>query len=74
MAFNSVWTHNLKKIQFHENFQPESCLSKNHTHMAATLGAGVQDGELFKAMAEHHAIAVGGTNFVCFKPYFPKKI
>ncbi|KAL3480825.1 hypothetical protein BJX99DRAFT_254158 [Aspergillus californicus] len=30
--------------------------------MAATLGAGVQDGELFAAMAEHNALAVGGEN------------
>lgn len=32
--------------------------------MAATIGAGVQDRELFKAMAEHKSIAVGGTNMV----------
>lgn len=32
--------------------------------MAATLGAGVQDGELYAAMAEHNAIAVGGENNV----------
>lgn len=32
--------------------------------MAATIGAGVQDGEFFKAMAEHNVIAVGGTNMV----------
>lgn len=32
--------------------------------MAATLGAGVRDGELFKAMADHNAIAVGGTSNV----------
>lgn len=36
--------------------------------MAATLGAGVQDGELFKVMAEHNAIAVGGTNPVRSNP------
>lgn len=32
--------------------------------MAATLGAGVQDGELFAALAQHNATAVGGTNMV----------
>ncbi|KAE8331920.1 hypothetical protein BDV39DRAFT_167817 [Aspergillus sergii] len=61
----SIWTHNLKQIQFHENFQPQSCKTRtrvNETQMAATLGAGVQDGELFKAMSKHKAIAVGGTN------------
>jgi hypothetical protein len=48
-------------------FQPQSCkaqLRGNETQMAATLGAGVQDGELFKAMSKHNAIAVGGTNAV----------
>lgn len=32
--------------------------------MAGTVGAGIQDGELFAAMAKHGAIAVGGTNSV----------
>jgi hypothetical protein len=32
--------------------------------MAATLGAGVQDGEMFAALAKHNATAVGGTNMV----------
>jgi hypothetical protein len=36
--------------------------------MAATLGAGVQDGELYAAMAKHNAIAVGGENNVCALP------
>ncbi|KNG90956.1 hypothetical protein ANOM_000697 [Aspergillus nomiae NRRL 13137] len=61
----SIWTHNLKQIQFHETFQPQSCETQtgvNESQMAVTLGAGVQDGELFKAMAKHNAIAVGGTN------------
>ncbi|KAI9933667.1 hypothetical protein MW887_008140 [Aspergillus wentii] len=57
----SVWMHNLKDIQFHESFQPQSCKT-NKTQMAATIGAGVQDGELFAAMAKYDAMAVGGTN------------
>ncbi|KAF4219238.1 hypothetical protein CNMCM6805_006951 [Aspergillus fumigatiaffinis] len=56
-----IWTHHMKDIQYHENFTPRSC-SSNRTHMAATLGAGVQDGELYAAMAKHNAIAVGGEN------------
>jgi hypothetical protein len=58
-----IWTHNMKNIQYHQMFTPQSCLS-NKTGMAATLGAGVQDGELFAAMAKHDAIAVGGQNNV----------
>ncbi|CAG8897608.1 unnamed protein product [Penicillium egyptiacum] len=56
-----IWTHNIKDIQYHERFTPQTC-SNNKTGMAATLGAGVQDGELFAAMAKHNAIAVGGQN------------
>ncbi|KAI2907944.1 CAZyme family AA7 [Aspergillus niger] len=65
----SIWTHHLKKIQFHEHFQPSQCskinstaVTANQTTMAATLGAGLQDGELFAALAKHNATAVGGTN------------
>ncbi|KAJ5681032.1 hypothetical protein N7536_012171 [Penicillium majusculum] len=57
----SIWTHNIKDIQYHESYTPQTC-SGNNTGMAATLGAGVQDGELFAAMAKHNAIAVGGQN------------
>ncbi|KAL4919489.1 hypothetical protein BDW62DRAFT_179025 [Aspergillus aurantiobrunneus] len=54
-----IWTHNMKKFEFHDSFKPcETCMS----HMAATVGAGIQDGELFAAVAKHNAIAVGGTN------------
>ena len=59
-----IWTHHMKDIQYHEKFMPQSCPS-NRTHMAATLGAGVQDGELYAAMAKHDAISVGGENNVC---------
>jgi hypothetical protein len=58
----------MKEIQFHENFQPHKCSKLesggNTTLMAATLGAGVQDGEMFAALAKHNATAVGGTNMV----------
>ncbi|KAH9204370.1 hypothetical protein DL95DRAFT_496590 [Leptodontidium sp. 2 PMI_412] len=54
-----IWTHNLKQFQFHDNFK--SCNTIG-TQLAATIGAGMQDGELFEAMAAHNAIGVGGTN------------
>jgi hypothetical protein len=58
----------LKEIQFHERFQLHQCSKLgsggNATFMAATLGAGVQDGEMFAALAKHNATAVGGTNMV----------
>ncbi|CAG7966762.1 unnamed protein product [Penicillium nalgiovense] len=55
----SIWTHNMKKFEFHKSFK--ACeISK--PQMAGTVGAGIQDGELFREMAKHNAIAVGGTN------------
>ncbi|KAJ5326779.1 hypothetical protein MYU51_001695 [Penicillium brevicompactum] len=54
-----IWTHNMKGFQFHKSFKAcDIC----EPHMAGTVGAGIQDGELFAAMAKHGAIAVGGTN------------
>ncbi|KAH8586194.1 hypothetical protein B0O99DRAFT_529182 [Bisporella sp. PMI_857] len=59
-----IWTHNMKSIHVHEAFKPHTRGSKNTEtgHMAATLGAGVRDGELFDAMIKENLIAVGGTN------------
>ncbi|KAJ2974356.1 hypothetical protein NUW58_g8684 [Xylaria curta] len=61
-----IWTHNFKSMEFHEDFKPKGCANGTDSskQMAATLGAGVQDGELFEEMANHNAIAVGGTNNV----------
>lgn len=61
-----IWTHNMKSIHVHEVFKPHTRGSKNTEtgHMAATLGAGVRDGELFDAMIKENLIAVGGTNQV----------
>ncbi|KAF2964044.1 hypothetical protein GQX73_g9539 [Xylaria multiplex] len=60
----SIWTHYMKNIEFHKDFKPQGCFNGTgpSKQMAATLGAGVQDGELFAEMANHDAIAVGGTN------------
>ena len=57
----SIWTHNMKEFKFHKSFK--ACES-SEPQMAGTVGAGVQDGELFENMAKHNAIAVGGTNSV----------
>lgn len=62
-----IWTHHMKSFEFHDKFKPESC-QKEESTMAATLGAGIQDGELFANMAKHDAIAVGGENAVCASP------
>ncbi|KAJ5754811.1 hypothetical protein N7533_004354 [Penicillium manginii] len=54
-----IWTHNMKDFKFHKSFK--SC-ERTEPHMAGTVGAGFQDGELFEAMKKHDAISVGGTN------------
>jgi hypothetical protein len=56
-----IWTHNMKVFKFHKSFK--SC-ERTEPHMAGTVGAGFQDGELFEAMKKHDAISVGGTNMV----------
>ncbi|PYI03591.1 FAD/FMN-containing dehydrogenase [Aspergillus sclerotiicarbonarius CBS 121057] len=50
----SIWTHYLKRVELGRG--------GDVTLMAATLGAGVQDGEMFAALAKHNAMAVGGAN------------
>ncbi|KAM6509581.1 hypothetical protein FALCPG4_017233 [Fusarium falciforme] len=54
----------MKGIQLHDKFKP-SCPSDKSTpdsRMAATVGAGIQDGELFETLASLDAMAVGGTS------------
>ncbi|KAI3533997.1 hypothetical protein CSPX01_12348 [Colletotrichum filicis] len=61
----SIWTHHMKSFVFHEIFQPVGCsfnASKQDEQMAATIGAGLQDGELFEALAGHNAFGTSGTN------------
>lgn len=54
----------MKGFEFHEEFRP--CQEPS---MAATIGAGIQDGELYDNLAKHNAIGVGGENLV--RPYKP---
>lgn len=57
----------MKSFVFHETFQPTGCsvnASRRGARMAATIGAGIQDRELFEALAGHNAFGTGGTNKV----------
>ncbi|KAK8141721.1 hypothetical protein G3M48_009999 [Beauveria asiatica] len=60
----SIWTHNMKSIHVHNAFRPRQngTLDAEKPQMAATIGAGVRDGELFAAMTRRKLLAVGGTN------------
>lgn len=64
-----IWTHAMKQFQFHESYMASSC-PQTVGQMAATLGAGIQDGELFELLAQHNATGVGGTNTVWRKRDF----
>ncbi|RKK85070.1 hypothetical protein BFJ69_g1771 [Fusarium oxysporum] len=60
----SIWTHNMKSIELREDFNL-TCPNANDMsspRMAATVGAGVQDGEMNEALAAQNALAVGGTS------------
>ncbi|EQB49296.1 hypothetical protein CGLO_11373 [Colletotrichum gloeosporioides Cg-14] len=61
----SIWTHNMKQTQFHKQFKSLSCPANSTwkgSQMAITIGAGVQDGELYDFAQKNNVVAVGGTN------------
>ncbi|PSN71419.1 FAD binding domain protein [Corynespora cassiicola Philippines] len=55
-----IHTHYMKGLEFHDQYVPKSC-STNMSHMAASLGAGEQDDDVFQALAKYNAATVGGT-------------
>ncbi|KAF9870656.1 FAD binding domain protein [Colletotrichum karsti] len=60
-----IWTHHLKQAIFHDKFQPQLCSSNSTwkgSQMAITVGAGIQDGELYDFAKKNSVVAVGGTN------------
>ncbi|SCO80541.1 related to isoamyl alcohol oxidase [Fusarium oxysporum] len=60
-----IWTHNMKSIELREDFNLTCPNAKDTSspRMAATVGAGVQDGEMNEALAAQNALAVGGTSY-----------
>ncbi|QDS76158.1 hypothetical protein FKW77_007483 [Venturia effusa] len=57
----SVWTHHMKNITYHESFTVEKCPISS-VHKAATMGAGVQVGEVYEALEKHGMTMVGGAD------------
>lgn len=55
----SIWTHNLKGIEFHSAFKPKGCDNSPATS-AVTLGAGNQFADIYTATNAHDVIVVGG--------------
>ncbi|KAF2871699.1 FAD binding domain protein [Massariosphaeria phaeospora] len=56
----SVWTHNMRGFEYHENFQAASCFSSNGTQMAFTVAAGERVRDVYTAAHEQNLIVVGG--------------
>lgn len=56
----SVWTHNMRGIEYHENFVPQSC-ARNSTQMAFTIAAGERGRDVYEAANEHNAVVVAGS-------------
>lgn len=63
-----IWTHHIRGIEFHDDFQSETCAGGDSSkpQMAATIGAGEVDGDVYEALDKHGAIVVGGANPVRF--------
>ena len=60
---NRIWTHNIRGIEFYENFQSESCPGNVRTpQMAATISAGEVGLGVYEALDKHGAVVVGGAN------------
>ncbi|KAF3000543.1 hypothetical protein E8E14_000864 [Neopestalotiopsis sp. 37M] len=59
---SKIWTHNMKNLEFHADWKPTNANGTIVARSAVTVGAGVQDGELFDFAGEHNVIAAGGTN------------
>jgi hypothetical protein len=53
----------MKQLKIHQSFKPSNCSSAK-SHLAATVGAGIQDGELLDQLAKRNLTAVTGTNAV----------
>ncbi|KAI1453540.1 FAD-binding domain-containing protein [Annulohypoxylon moriforme] len=61
----SIWTHNLKSIEYHDVFQPQGCSSNSSwkgSQKAITIGAGIQGSDLYPFLEENNVVAVSGTN------------
>ncbi|KAK2762068.1 hypothetical protein FQN54_001075 [Arachnomyces sp. PD_36] len=60
----SIWTHHMKNFEFTPDFQPRCTVNSlnGKAQAAATLGAGIQGGEVLDLLAHHNMTTVTGTN------------
>ncbi|KAL4897457.1 FAD binding domain protein [Aspergillus ambiguus] len=57
----SIWTHNLKGIEWHDSFVPQDAPLDVHGIPAVTLQAGEQWLDVYNAAAERGVLVVGGS-------------
>ena len=60
-----IWTHNLKDIEYYENYR-----SPSYTGPAVKMGAGVQAFEIYEKAKELGFTVVGGEGKVCCQSTF----
>jgi hypothetical protein len=60
----SIWTHNMRGFQFHDDWKPDGCSAGNSSQkqMAATFAAGMRDRDVYNLTNQHNAIVVAGSN------------
>ncbi|CAE6478775.1 unnamed protein product, partial [Rhizoctonia solani] len=56
----SIWTHNLKGINFSDSFVPKGCSNNQTGTPAVTVGAAEQWIDVYKAANDHNVTIVGG--------------
>lgn len=62
----SIWTHNLRGIEYLNNFKPTSC-PMNGTLQAIRVGAGETGIDVEIEAAKHNAVVVSGANPVSIR-------
>ncbi|KAF2494539.1 FAD-binding domain-containing protein [Lophium mytilinum] len=57
----SIWTHNIRGVTYHDNFQPQFC-PLNETQKAATIAAGEVGSSVLAELSKNNAVVVTGAN------------
>lgn len=59
-----IWTHHIRGIEFHDDFQSATCPGDNGSEpqMAATIAAGEVGADVYRTLDKHGAVVVAGAN------------
>ncbi|KAH8889226.1 FAD-binding domain-containing protein [Thozetella sp. PMI_491] len=58
----SIWTHNYRGAEWHDNFQADGCRATHTTQMAVTLAAGEHVKDAYQFTSQYNAIVVAGSD------------